>query len=160
MVLKRIRQWVAAIFFVSVTMLFLDFAGVWHEWLGWMAKIQFVPAVLALNVAVVAGLVLLTLLCGRVYCSVICPLGVFQDVASRLGGRFKKNRFRYSPALSWLRYAVLVVFIAASVAGFISWAGLVEPYSALPPCTVGGIIFWLIGRNVRTAMLFMRRTCG
>lgn len=76
MVLKRIRQWVAAIFFVSVTVLFLDFAGVWHEWLGWMAKIQFVPAVLALNVAVVVGLVLLTLLCGRVYCSVICPLGV------------------------------------------------------------------------------------
>ena len=130
MVLKRIRQWVAAIFFVSVTVLFLDFAGVWHEWLGWMAKIQFVPAVLALNVAVVVGLVLLTLLCGRVYCSVICPLGVFQDVASRLGGRFKKNRFRYSPALSWLRYAVLVVFVVASVAGFISWAGLVEPYSA------------------------------
>ena len=130
MVLKRIRQWVAAVFFVSVTMLFLDFAGVWHGWFGWMAKIQFVPAVLALNVAVVAGLVLLTLLCGRVYCSVICPLGVFQDVASRLGGRFKKNRFRYSPALSWLRYAVLVVFVVASVAGFISWAGLVEPYSA------------------------------
>ena len=130
MVLKRIRQWVAAIFFVSVTVLFLDFAGVWHGWFGWMAKIQFVPAVLALNVAVVAGLVLLTLLCGRVYCSVICPLGVFQDVVSRLGGRFKKNRFRYSPALSWLRYAVLVVFIVASVAGFISWAGLVEPYSA------------------------------
>lgn len=130
MVLKRIRQWVAAIFFVSVTVLFLDFAGVWHGWLGWMAKIQFVPAVLALNVAVVVGVVLLTLLCGRVYCSVICPLGVFQDVASRLGGSFKKNRFRYSPALSWLRYAVLVVFIVASVAGFISWAGLVEPYSA------------------------------
>ena len=130
MVLKRIRQWAAAVFFVSVTMLFLDFAGVWHGWFGWMAKIQFVPAVLALNVAVVAGLVLLALLCGRVYCSVICPLGVFQDVASRLGGRFKKNRFRYSPALSWLRYAVLVVFVVASVAGFISWAGLVEPYSA------------------------------
>ena len=130
MVLKRIRQWAAAVFFVSVTMLFLDFTGVWHGWFGWMAKIQFVPAVLALNVAVVAGLVLLALLCGRVYCSVICPLGVFQDVASRLGGRFKKNRFRYSPALSWLRYAVLVVFVVASVAGFISWAGLVEPYSA------------------------------
>ena len=130
MVLKRIRQWLAAVFFFLVTMLFLDFTGVWHLWFGWTAKIQFVPALLALNVAVVAGLVLLTLLFGRLYCSVICPLGVFQDVVSRLGGRFRKNRFRYSPALSGLRYAMLVAFIVLSVAGCISWAGLVEPYSA------------------------------
>lgn len=120
----------AAIFFFLVTMLFLDFTGVWHEWFGWMAKVQFVPAVLALNVAVVVILVVLTLLLGRVYCSVICPLGVFQDVVSRLGGRYRKNRFRYSPALSWLRYTVLLVFVVLSVAGLISWAGLVEPYSA------------------------------
>ena len=130
MVLKRIRQWLAAIFFFLVTMLFLDFTGGWHEWFGWMAKVQFVPALLALNVAVVVGLVVLTLLFGRVYCSVICPLGVFQDVVSRMGGRFKKNRFRYSPALSWLRWPVLLVFVVFSVAGLISWAGLVEPYSA------------------------------
>ena len=130
MVLKRIRQWLAAIFFFLVTMLFLDFTGGWHEWFGWMAKVQFVPALLAMNVAVVVGLVVLTLLFGRVYCSVICPLGVFQDVVSRMGGRFKKNRFRYSPALSWLRWPVLLVFVVFSVAGLISWAGLVEPYSA------------------------------
>ena len=130
MVLKRIRQWLAAVFFFFVTMLFLDFTGIWHLWFGWTAKIQFVPALLALNVAVVAGLVLLTLVFGRLYCSVICPLGVFQDVVSRLGGRFRKNRFRYSPALSWLRYGVLVVFVGLSVGGLISWAGLVEPYSA------------------------------
>ena len=29
-------------------------------------------------------LILLTLIAGRVYCSVICPLGVFQDVVARL----------------------------------------------------------------------------
>ena len=60
MVLKRIRQWLGAVSFVLVTILFLDFTGVWHEWFGWMARVQFVPALLALNVAVVAGLVLLT----------------------------------------------------------------------------------------------------
>lgn len=47
--------------------------------MGWMAKIQFLPALLALNVGVVLLLVVLTLLFGRVYCSVICPLGVFQQ---------------------------------------------------------------------------------
>ena len=149
-------------------MLFLDFTGVWHEWFGWMAKVQFVPALLALNVAVVVGLVVLTLLFGRVYCSVICPLGVFQDVVSRMGGRFKKNRFRYSPALSWLRWPVLLVFIVFSVAGLISWAGLVEPYSAygrmasnlLAPFTVGETMLWPTLPSGRTAMLSMRPTCG
>jgi hypothetical protein len=47
-------------------------------WFGWMAKVQLLPAVLAVNAGVVAALVLLTLLFGRVYCSVICPLGVFR----------------------------------------------------------------------------------
>ena len=95
-----------------------------------MAKIQFLPAVLALNVGVVIALVLLTLLLGRVYCSVICPLGVFQDIISWVSGKVKKNRFRYSPALSWLRYGVLAVFIVALVAGVVSLTALIAPYSA------------------------------
>ena len=34
---------------------------------------------LALNIGVVLFLIILTILFGRIYCSVICPLGVFQD---------------------------------------------------------------------------------
>ena len=130
--LKKIRLTLAVVFFVMTTLLFLDFTGTVHAWFGWMAKIQFLPAVLALNVGVVAFLVVLTLLVGRVYCSVICPMGVFQDVVSWISGRRKgkKNRFSYSPAISWLRYAVLVLFVVAMVAGFSSIAALVAPYSA------------------------------
>lgn len=62
--LRKIRLILAIIFFVSVTLLFLDFTGGWHTWMGWMAKIQFLPALLALNVGVVALLVVLTLLFG------------------------------------------------------------------------------------------------
>ncbi|MDE6528887.1 MAG: 4Fe-4S binding protein, partial [Muribaculaceae bacterium] len=89
-------------------------------------------AVLALNVAVVLGLVVLTLLFGRVYCSVICPLGVFQDIVSRLRGRKGKHRYRfsYSPALNRLRYVVLALFVIALVAGFTSFAAVIAPYSA------------------------------
>lgn len=78
--LRKIRLAAALLFFTMITLLFLDFTGTVHGWFGWMAKIQFLPAVLALNVGVVIALVLLTLLLGRVYCSVICPLGVFQDI--------------------------------------------------------------------------------
>ena len=80
--LRKIRLTFAIFFFVLITLLFLDFTGTLHAWFGWMAKIQFLPALLALNIGVVIILIALTLLFGRVYCSVICPLGVFQDVVS------------------------------------------------------------------------------
>lgn len=74
--LRKIRIAAAVVCFALVTLLFLDFTGTAHAWFGWLAKIQLLPAVLAVNAAVVAALALVTLLLGRVYCSVICPLGV------------------------------------------------------------------------------------
>lgn len=128
--LRKIRVTLATIFLTLITLLFLDFTGSLHAWIGWMAKIQFLPAILALNVGVVVALIALTLLFGRIYCSVICPLGVMQDIISWAGGKRKKNRFSYSPAKQWLRYGVLVIFIATMVAGAGAVALLVAPYSA------------------------------
>ena len=78
--LRKIRTILAGVVFVLITLLFLDFTGTLHHWLSWLAKIQFLPAVMALNVVVVVALLVLTLVFGRIYCSIICPLGVFQDV--------------------------------------------------------------------------------
>ena len=94
--LKKLRQTLAVLFFLAVTALFLDFTGTVHAWLGWTAKLQFLPALLALNLGVIIGLVVLTLLFGRVYCSIICPLGVMQDIVSWISGRRKKKRYRFS----------------------------------------------------------------
>ena len=80
--LRKIRLVAALLFFTMITLLFLDFTGTVHSWFGWMAKIQFLPAVLALNVGVMIALVLLTLLLGRVYCSVVCPLGDHKSFVS------------------------------------------------------------------------------
>ena len=100
--LRKIRIILASIFFAGVTLLFLDFTGTLHAWLGWMAKVQLLPAVLALNFVTVAILLLITLLFGRVYCSVICPLGVMQDIISWIHGKTKKkNRFRFGLRLLW-----------------------------------------------------------
>ena len=130
--LRKIRITLAAVCFVAVTLLFLDFTGTIHLWFGWLAKIQFLPAVLALNVAVVAVLLLLTLIFGRIYCSVICPMGVFQDCVSNLSSRRKgkKARFSYSKEKKWLRYGMLVLFVATLVAGLNAIAVLLAPYSA------------------------------
>lgn len=130
--LRRIRIIFATLFFLSVTALFIDSTGMAKEWLGWTAKIQFLPALLALNVVTVLALVVLTLLVGRAYCSVICPLGVMQDVISRISGlrKKKKSRFSYSGEKKWLRYGILVIFVVALVAGLTPLAALLAPYSS------------------------------
>ena len=127
---SKVRRILGIIFFALITLLFLDFTGAIHTWFGWMAKIQFLPAVLALNFGVVIALVLLTLLMGRIYCSVICPLGVLQDIFGWLGKKAKKNRYTYSKPLSILRYVMLGVLVVALVAGFTSIGALIAPYSA------------------------------
>ena len=126
--LRKIRTILAAVAFVLITLLFLDFTGTLHCWLGWLAKIQFLPAVMALNVIVVVALVVLTLIFGRIYCSVICPLGILQDLLARL--RRKKNKYSYSKEVRWLRYPVLAVFVLAGVTGIGSLFQLLAPYSA------------------------------
>lgn len=128
--LRKIRTTLAIVFFAAITLLFLDFTGVLHIYLGWMAKVQFLPAVLAMNVGVVVALLVLTLLVGRVYCSVICPMGVMQDCFSWLGGKVKKNRFHYTKGHTVLRIVVLVTFVALMVFGLNAIAILVAPYSA------------------------------
>ena len=131
--LRKARIIAASLFFIGVTLLFLDFTGSLHAWLGWMAEIQFLPAALAVNVITVAALLLITILFGRVYCSVICPLGIMQDITSWIRGKMKKkNRFRfsYTPAKKWLRISVLILFIAAMALGLHSIAIIVAPYSA------------------------------
>lgn len=128
--LRTIRIVFAFACFALITLLFLDFTGTLYTWFGWLAKIQFLPALLALNVSAIIFLILLTFLFGRIYCSVICPLGVFQDVIAWLGKRRKKLPYHYSPALSWLRYGVMTVFVLAIVGGFQALVELLAPYSS------------------------------
>ena len=127
---SKIRKILAGIFFVGITLLFLDFTGTIHAWFGWMAKIQFLPAVLALNLGVVIALILLTLLMGRIYCSVICPLGVLQDIFGWIGKKHRKNRYSYSKPMNALRYVMLGVLLVTLIGGLGSVAALIAPYSA------------------------------
>ena len=128
--LKKIRVILAALCFVAVTLLFLDFSGTLHHWLGWLAKIQFLPAVLALNLVVIIALLVLTVLFGRIYCSVICPLGVFQDGVANLSRKGKKGKYTYSKEVKWLRYGVWVLFVVAFIAGINALVALLAPYSS------------------------------
>ena len=151
--LRKIRISLAAIFFTGITLLFLDFSGTLHVWLGWMAKVQFLPALLALNVVVIAALVVLTLVFGRIYCSVICPLGVMQDIIAWFGKRGRKLPYNFSKARNWLRYSVLVAFIVAFAMGIGSFVALLAPYSSYG--RIAANLFqpiYIFGNNVLAAI--------
>lgn len=131
---KIIRVVLAIVCVLAITLLFLDFTGTAARSWGWLAKIQLIPALLSLNVVALAVLLVLTLVFGRVYCSVICPLGVMQDGINWLRGKIgprkgRKNRFSYKKALTWLRVSFLGVFVILVILGLMSVAALIEPYS-------------------------------
>ncbi len=126
--LRKIRIALAAISLLLITLLMLDFSGTLTAWLGWIAKLQFVPALLAANLAVVLGLVIATLLLGRIYCSVLCPLGIMQDVISWIAGKRKKNRFTYSNEKKVWRYVFLALFLGSIILGVGAVVALLDPY--------------------------------
>lgn len=127
--LRKIRISVAALFLIGITLLFV---GIGHQWWGWMASLQFLPSCLALNFAIIAGIVVLTLLFGRIYCSVICPMGVFQDCVNWLSSRRKgkKQRFRFHKENRALRDLFLAVTLIALMFGIQWFVVLIAPYSA------------------------------
>ena len=132
--LKKIRVIIAALFLIGITLLFI---GIGHNWLGWMAKLQFLPSLLALNFAVIIGVVLITLLFGRIYCSVICPMGIFQDLViwirrkgEKLFKKKKTHKFKFVSEHKWVRYGVFVLSVVSLFASGQMLIALIAPYSA------------------------------
>lgn len=127
--LRKLRITLAAICFTLITLLFLDFTGTLQAWFGWMAKLQFVPALLASGSITVLAIIIVTMTFGRIYCSILCPLGVYQDGISRMAEKRKKNRYKFKKSRKWLRYSILLVFAVLLFVGLNSIAILIAPYS-------------------------------
>lgn len=133
--IKKIRITLASLMYIGMTLLFLDFTGTLHAYLGWMARMQFLPALLtatAVGIAIVAFIVIITLLFGRFYCSTVCPLGVMQDIIANIGHRIrtkKKKFYTYSKSLTIIRLLMLAVLVAAMILGIGSAVAILDPYS-------------------------------
>ena len=128
-ILRGIRIGLAGFFFIGINLLLLDYSGVLVRYLGWMAQIQFLPAVLALNVGVFLTIFLLTLVFGRFYCSTICPLGVWQDIVSHIAARSKPQRFGYKHKHRILRILFIGVAIAGVATAMNLLIALIAPFS-------------------------------
>lgn len=132
--MSRIRVVVSLTLFVLISLLFLDFAGVLPKELHVLGMIQLVPALLALNGIIVVSLLVLTLVFGRVYCSSVCPMGVYQDIVSWLrkktSSKKKKKRYKYLKPLTFMRWSFTAAVVIAFLFGSTFLLGLLDPYSA------------------------------
>ncbi len=152
--LRILRVVLALLCFLALTMLFVDVTGFAVEHWSWMAMSQFIPALMALNIGVVAILLVLTVVFGRLYCSILCPLGVYQDIVARISSWFvpkKKRRvgtYKYEAAKTRWRVGFLIAFVVLMILGLFtvigSWcAGLIDPYSAF-----GRMMTWIVRPGV------------
>ena len=134
--LRKIRITLALLLFAAITLLVLDFTSTLHGFFSWVAKIQLLPAILAANFIVVAILAIVTLLMGRIYCSVVCPMGTYMDCVAWLSRKlFQKGRAKYHhiehPLIhNVIRGSFLALFIILMVCGMVGVASLIAPYSS------------------------------
>ncbi|MCF8076196.1 MAG: 4Fe-4S dicluster domain-containing protein [Desulfotignum sp.] len=143
--LRRLRIWIALVFFVLILFLFLDFRDSgFRAMAGEVLYLQFVPSLLQFldNAALGASgfilVLILTLMFGRVYCSFVCPLGIFQDLISRLarkkianpGKKKRISRFSGSRPHYFLWYAVLILTVVLFLAGTGLVLNLLDPFSS------------------------------
>lgn len=89
---------------------------------------QIVPAIFACAGAWLLLWLALTVLAGRLYCSIACPMGVVMDVAARL--RRRRPAYFYRPGRRRLRRSVLIVTAASALAGVPLLLSLLDPAAA------------------------------
>lgn len=131
--LKNIRVALAILFFLPIFLYLIDFTGKLPMQMHALLKIQWIPALLSLNMIIIALLIVISLLFGRIYCSTICPLGVFQDIAARKSRFFskkkKKFRYKYQKPQNILRYSILALTILTFVICSSFLVVQLDPYS-------------------------------
>ena len=110
------------------------------------AKVQLVPALLALNAVALAVLVVLLVLRGRLYCEIVCPLGIVQDLvrwAARKKVRRVCTRLPETKRQRVVRWIVFALFLLAGLSGLSSvW---LDPYAIFGRgLTLTGGLFFLV----------------
>src|SRR6056297_1065939 len=90
MSLKSLRRIIALFFLVFFSLAFVEAGLLPNRFFGAIAHTQIIPSILGIITG--AGIffaltfilvLIMTLIFGRVYCSFLCPLGIFQDFLAR-----------------------------------------------------------------------------
>jgi ferredoxin len=137
-ILRRIRIVVSAVIFVCFFMIFTDLRHIIPaDYVNGLMFLQFIPSVvkfLSIKTLAATGfflIIIITVLTGRTYCSFLCPLGIGQDIFSRIGGRIRRKfrRYGFKRPHTILRYSVLGATMTAAIIWGIYSLTIMDPYS-------------------------------
>jgi polyferredoxin len=135
-ILKVLRVILAVVIFTPILLFFIDFRDILPDALSKLLEIQLLPAILTGAGIILIIYFLLTLFFGRIYCSIICPAGVLQDIFNRISctgkkkqRKKKRSRFHYHKPANLLRYVILGITVILTVAGMMELCLLLDPYS-------------------------------
>jgi len=123
---------------------------------GALSQIQLVPALLSasagitISIVIVIVLAVISIMFGRVYCAALCPLGVVQDIAFRIGFVYRKRKLLSMRGKRIIWYTICVLSIGSGLAGFASIVGWIDPYSLFGK----GIVY-----TVRPVLISIYNTC-
>jgi len=136
--LRTIRIVFSSIILICFFMVFVDYRSMIPSgYINTLLYLQFIPSFIKfINIGTLAmagfiAVLALTLITGRTYCSFLCPLGIGQDLFSRIGGRFKKKfrRYGYKKPFTILRYLLLAITLVVTMVWGMYMITLLDPYS-------------------------------
>ena len=133
--LKLIRIVLAMLVFIPIFLFLCDFANVLPKQLHGIMHLQVVPAIITHTIPILIFLAILTLLLGRFYCSVLCPMGVLQDIIAWFTQRGKKKNkrkrwYKYAKPMTILRFSILAFCVILFIFGITTPLVYLDPYSA------------------------------
>ena len=136
--MKKIKHFriIFSIFVLALTLLFFfqkNITGAaehfYEKAAQFVISIQILPAILSLAVIYLVIIFCVTIISGRVICSAFCPLGIYNDLISRLGSKIRKGKFHHTKKVNYLKYIILFAVIIFSAFGLSAYTGLLEPFS-------------------------------
>lgn len=158
----RLFKLILAVLFTSIAILsFLGVAG-----LAAFLSFQFTPALLkalapnsAVDFVFIAVVVLVTILFGRIYCEVMCPLGMLQSLVNKIFHpkthvRRVCTKLPFTKTQLCIKLLVLAVFVTFISLGLGAWVGLIEPYAIFGKALTLSWPFAIVAILIMGAALF------
>jgi ferredoxin len=136
--LRSFRIFFSTLVLICFILVFSDFKNIIPpRYINYLLAFQFVPSAVkyfdlrTLGAAGFVVILILTFISGRTYCSFLCPLGIGQDLFSRIGGRIRRKfrRFGFKKPYTIIRYSLLAATLIVTMAWGIYLLTLLDPYS-------------------------------
>ena len=126
--LNQIRKALALLMLSAFFALFLRFDS-FGQISDFLTQIQLTPAIIAGSGATLLMIGLLTLLTGRIYCSLICPLGLIQDAFARMARLKKPESRKILPEFFKIHLGLAALMFGTAAAGFLPILVMADPFS-------------------------------